>query len=116
MIEEVKIIVNWLSQEDDELNQYRLRIYWLSWIKAVVVASDISCFPGRKIADITPRIIHLVDDCFELFSNNIMLIEHYPSDNLLGEDIYLHVLLRNNETMRYEINEHELTQLICYCV
>ena len=116
MIEEIKIIINWLSEEDDELNQYRLRIYLLSWIKAVVVASDITYLPGRKIADITPRIIHLVGDYFDLCPFNIMLVEHYPSDNLLDEDIYLHVLFKNNETMRYEIDKDKLTRLIYYSV
>ena len=113
LMEEVKIIINWLS-EDDELNQYHLRICWLSWIKAVVVASDMTHFQGRKIADITPRIIHLVSDYFDLCSCNIMLVEHYPSENLLDEDIYLHVLFKNNETMRYEIDEDELTRIIYY--
>ena len=43
LIEEIKIIINWLSEEDNELNQYRLSIfYWVSWVKAVVVASDIT--------------------------------------------------------------------------
>ena len=116
MIEEIKIIINWLSEENDELNQYRLGIYLLSWSKAVVVASNITYLPGGKIADITPRIICLVGDYFDLCPRNIMLIEHYPSDNLLDEDKYLHVLLKNNEIMRYEINEHELTRLIYYSV
>ena len=117
MIDEVKIIINWLSsKDDDELNQYRLRIYFLSWIEAVVVASDITHLPGGKIADITPRIICLVGDYFDLCPRNIMLVEHYPSDNLQDEDVYLHILLKDDEIMRYEINEHELTRLIYYSV
>ena len=83
LIEEIKIIINWLSEEDDELNQYRLRIfYWVSWVKAVVVASDITLLPGNKIADITPRIIRLVGNYFDLFPNQIMLVEHYPVSSL----------------------------------
>ena len=115
MIEEVKIIINWLSEEDDELNQYRLRICFLSWIKAVVIASDITHLPGNKIANITSRITHLVSDYFDMCPRNIMLVEHYPSDNLLDEDTYFHVLLKNNETMRYEISEDKLTRLIYFC-
>ena len=112
MIEEIKIIINWLSEEDDELNQYRLRIfYWVSWVKAVVVASDITLLPGNKIADITPRIIRLVGNYFDLFPNQIMLVEHYPVSSLYTE-LYLHVLCVNNEVIRYEIDKNELTQLI----
>ena len=116
MIDEVKIIINWLSSEDDELNQYRLRIYLLSWVKAVVVASDITHFPRREITDLTPRIICLVGDYFDLFPRNIMLVEHYPSNNLPDEDVYLHVLFKNNETMRYEISKDKLMQLIYYSI
>ena len=112
LMEEVKTIVNWLS-EDDELNQYRLRIYWVSWTKAIVIVSDITSLPGRKIADLTLQIIRLVKDCFDLFPNQIMLVEHYPISSL-REDLYLHVLCVNNETMRYEISEDELSRLTYY--
>ena len=114
MNDEVKIIVDWLS-EDNELNQYRLRIYWLSWTKAIVIVSDITGFPGRKIADLTLQIIRLVRDYFDLFPNQIMLVEHYPISSL-REDLYLHVLYINNETMRYEISEDELSCLTYYLV
>ena len=110
MIEEVKTIINWLSPEDDELNQYRLRIYWVSLVKAVVVASDITVLPKRKIADITPQIIRLVKDCFDLVPDRLMLVEHYPIS--IHEELYLHVLCVNNEFIRYEISNNELTQLI----
>ena len=111
MIEKVKIIINWLSPEDDDLNQYRLRIYWLSWVKAVVVVSNITNLPGRKIANITSQIIHFVNDNFDLSTNQIMLVEHYPISSL-DENLYLHVLCVNNEAIKYEISEDELTQLI----
>lgn len=111
MIEKVKIIINWLSPEDDDLNQYRLGIYWLSWVKAVVVVSNITNLPGRKIANITPQIICFVNDNFDLSTNQIMLVEHYPISSL-DENLYLHVLCVNNEAIKYEISEDELTQLI----
>lgn len=116
MIKEVKIIINWLSEEEDEneLNQYRLRIYWLSWFKAIVVASNITNLPGKKISDNTARIICLVADCFDLFPSNIMLVEHYPGGNLLDRDVYFHVLLKNNETARHRISKDELMRLIYY--
>ncbi|WP_019507790.1 hypothetical protein [Pleurocapsa sp. PCC 7319] len=116
MIDEVNIIVTWESKKDDELNQYRLRIYLLSWIKAIVVASDITHFPHRKIADITPQIIRMVGDYFDLCPRNIMLVEHYPSDNSQDKDIYLHILLKGDEIMRYEIEKDKLTRLIYYLI
>ena len=69
LIEEVKIIINWLSEEDDELNQYRLRIYCVSWDRAVVIASNITLLPGKKISEITPRIIRSVKNYFDLSPN-----------------------------------------------
>ena len=113
MIEELKITINWLS-EDDELNQYRLRIYWLSSTKAIVIASNITYLPGRKIADITPQIISFVSNNFDLSVNRVMLVEHYPNSGLLHEDLYLHVLYVNNEAMRYEISKDKLMRLIHY--
>ena len=100
-----------MSPEDDDLNQYRLRIYWLSWIKAVVVVSNITNLPGRKIANITTQIIHFVNDNFDLSTNQIMLVEHYPISSL-DENLYFHVLCVNNEVIRYEVSEDELTSLI----
>ena len=85
MNDKVKIIINWLSKEDDELNQYRLSLYWVSLVRAVVVVSNITNLPGRKIANITPQIIRLVKDCFDLFPNQIMLVEHYPISSLDGD-------------------------------
>ena len=110
MIGETKIVINWLSSED-KLNQYRLRIYWLTKVKSIVVVSNITDFPGRKIADITPRIIYFVNNNFALASDKIMLVEHYPI-NSLHEDLYFHVLYVNNEAIRYEINKDKLTRLI----
>ena len=104
-----------MSPEDDELNQYRLRICWLSWVEVVVVASDITSLSGKKIADITPQIICWISDCFDLFPSNIMLVEHYPISSL-NEDIYLHVLYVNNEAMRYEIGEDKLMRLMYYSI
>ena len=112
MIEEVRITINWLS-EDDELNQYRLRIYWLSWTKAIVIASNITDLPGRKIADLTPQIIRFVSNNFDLSVERVMLVEYYPTSSLC-EDLYLHVLYVNNKAMRYEISKDMLMRLTYY--
>ena len=111
MIEEVKLLVNWVSEEDGELNQYRLRICWFSSLKAIVVVTYITSFTGRKISDITPQIICFVSSNFDLSTDKIMLIEHYPI-NSLSEDIYFHILYVNNEAIRYEISQDELARLI----
>ena len=112
MTDEVKIIVNWLSQEDDELNQYHLHIYWLNWMRAIVVASNVTLFPGRTIDDITARIICLSCDYCDLLPDKIMLVEHYPLENMLDEDVYFHLLFVNNQVIRYDISKDELSWLI----
>ena len=111
-MDEAKIIVNWLSPEDNKFNQYCLRIYWLSWIRAVVVASNITVFPGRRIADITPRIICLACEYCDLFPDKIMLVEHYPISNVPNGDVYFHLLSVNNEIIRYDISKDKLAWLI----
>lgn len=111
MIEKVKLIINWTSKEDDEINQYSLRIYWRTLVEAVVVVSNITNFPGRKIGDITPQIIDFVNNIFDISTDKVMLVEHYPISSL-HEDIYFHVLYVNNEPIKYEINKNELIGLI----
>ena len=111
-MDEANIIIYWLSPEDNRFNQYRLRIYWLSWIRAVVIASNITVFPGRTIADITPEITCLACEYCDLFPDKIMLVEHYSISNVPNGDVYLHLLSVNNEIIRYDISEDELTCLI----
>lgn len=112
MINEVNIIFNWVFESDYEPNQCRLGIYWLSCIRAVVVASNISVFPGRTIADITPQIICFACDYCDLFPDKIMLVEHYSIGNVLDRDVYFHLLFVNNKITRYGISKDELICLI----
>ena len=111
-MDEANIILNWEFESDYEPNQCRLRIYWLSWIRAVVIASNITVFPGRRIADITPEIIYLACEYCDLFPDKIMLIEHYSIGNVRNGDVYFHLLSVNNEIIRYDISQDKLTWLI----
>ena len=100
-----------MSEDDRELNQYLLRICWLSWIRAIVIASNITSFPGKKIGDITPQIMCFINHNFDLSKNQVMLVEHYPISSL-HEDLYLHVLCVDDKAIKYEISKDELTKLI----
>lgn len=112
MLYEVNIVLNWKRKPDEELNQYRLRIYRLDRFRTIAVASNITTFRNRTIADITPEIINFVRQYFNVLDHRIMLIEHYLLNNLKNADVYFHVVIMNNEVTRYDLSKDKLKRLI----
>ncbi|MGB5634939.1 MAG: hypothetical protein WBM44_13180, partial [Waterburya sp.] len=64
----------WESQTDYKPNQCRMRIYWITWEKAIVIATDLTDNPGRKVANVTKEIISFVNKIYDLAPNKIMLV------------------------------------------
>ena len=113
MVYEVDTVFDWQSEKDPAHNQCRIRIYWITWEKAIIVATDISeNSADSKIAKCTKEIISFASNLYDLFPNKTMLIEHYPKQDLSDEDIYLQVLLTKDKTVRYEIEREDLIRLI----
>ena len=112
MLYEVNIVLNWKRKPDEELNQYRLRIYRLDRSSIIAVASNITTFANRTIADITPEILNFVSQYFNVSQHKIMLVEHYLLNNIKNADIYFHVVLINNEAIRYDLSKDKLKRLI----
>lgn len=112
MLYEVDIILNWKRKAHEELNRYHVRIYRLDRSRAIVIASNITVFPNRTIADITPEIINFVCHYFNLFHDKIMLVEHYLLNNLPNADVYFQVVFINNEATRYDLSKDKLIRLI----
>lgn len=112
MTDDVDTVFFWESTEDDQLNKCRIRICWITWEKAVIIATDITENPGKKIADVTQEIISFASKLYDLAPNKVMLVEHYTSNDFYHQDTYLQVIMVYDETIRYEIAENELTQLL----
>lgn len=109
---DVDTVFSWESETDLEPNKCRMRIYWITWEKAVVLATDLTDNPGCKIANVTKELIHFTSHIYDLAPCKIMLVEHYSSNEFLDEDIYLQVLLTNNEVIRQKIDKSKLIELI----
>ena len=112
MLYEVNIVLNWKRKPDEELNQYRLRIYRLDRSSIIAVASNITTFANRTIADITPEILNFVCQYFNVSQHKIMLVEHYLLNNIKNADVYLQVVMMNNEAIRYDLSKDKLKRLI----
>jgi len=109
---DVDTIFEWKEEDDSEYNICRLRIYWITWEKAVVITKNLSGDSSNSITDITKKVIYFTSHYYDLVSNKLMLIEHHSTDNSAEEDIYVQVVMTNDEAVRYEIQESQLVELI----
>lgn len=109
---DVDTILEWRDEGDLYLNRCRLRIYWFTWDTAIVIASELPDNHGKQITFATREIIGLATNLYDLVSNKIMFVEHFPVENEPDEDIYLQVLLTKNEAARYEIKKSKLLELV----
>jgi hypothetical protein len=112
----VDTVFSWESGVDREPNKCRMRVYWITWDKAIVIATDLTNNPGRKIANVTKEIISFTSHIYDLVPSKIMLIEHYlisdSSDADTDLDTYLQVLLTNNGVVKYAISNSQVSELI----
>ncbi len=107
----VDTVFSWESEVDYKPNKCRIRIYWVTWEKVVVVATDMTNNPGRKIANVTKELLSFINHIYDLVPCKIMLVEHYSANNSFQEDSYLQVLLVNDEAIRYQIDQNRLMKL-----
>jgi hypothetical protein len=105
-------VFSWESKVDHELNKCRLRIHWITWDRAIVIATDLNNNPGRKIAKVTQEIISFISHSYDLTPSKMMLIEHYQISDSPEQDTYLQVLVTNGEVIKYEIDKNRLKELI----
>lgn len=112
MTNSVDTVFEWKKEGNYESNKCRIRIYWLTWEKAIVIVTDLGDRFGRQIANATEEIISFAADFYHLAPNKTMLVEHYITVNLYDEDTYLHVLLVDDEPIRYKMKRSNLIKLI----
>lgn len=110
--DDIDTVLNWIVEGDSKSNKCRVRIYWITWEKAIVIVTNITYYSGRKITDATKEIISFVTNIHSLSPSKLMLVEHYPASNLSEEDLYHQVLLTNNEAIRHEIDRSKLLKLL----
>ena len=89
----VDTLFTWYSEIAQTDCQCRLRIYKITFDKAVIIASELPNNPGRSISDEALTLIHLVCYKFGQAPAKTMWIEHYPPGYLKQEDTYEQVML-----------------------
>ena len=109
---DVDVIFSWHSEANSEPNACRLSIYWLTWEKAIVVATEVTHNPGRKMHNAIQEVIEFAEDFYDLAPNKMMILEHYQDESSLSKDIYFQILIIDNEVIRYEIDKCDLIELI----
>ena len=109
---DVDAVFSWHSEINCEPNACRLNIYWITWEKALVIATEITNHPGRKMHHAIQEIIEFAQNFYDLAPNKMMMLEHYKKANSSQEDTYFQVLVFGDEVIRYEIEKSSLIQLL----
>ena len=105
-------IFSWQTKENWFKSRCYLRIYWLSFDKAVVIVRDLSDKPGLAIIDGGEELITSVCSHFKLHLSKIMWLEHFPAENPEELDIYYGVQLTSNQMIRYKLTQNYVERLL----
>ena len=112
MADDLDTIFLWTSNQDSSEHKYRIRIYWISWEKAVVIITEINDDPSKIIAKTTKELVQFVCELYKLIPEKIMWVEHYAPSNSNDKDTYIQVLLMNAKASRYKLEPEKLERLI----
>ena len=104
--------ITWYSTTAQTLCECRLRIYKITFDKAVVIVSELENHPGRLIKEEVSVLIYLVCDDFELNPGKTMWVEHYPAGYLKDEETYDEVMLVQGYTYSTRIDKQKLEALL----
>ena len=89
-----------------------IKTYWITWEKAIVVATNLGYKHNQKLRNITEEIINFINEKYKLSPNKTMLIEYYPENCISNKEMYVHILLTNYGFIRYVIEKKRLAALI----
>ena len=92
--------------------QCRLKIYKITFDKAVVIVSELPDNPGRTITDEGLTLINLVCHQFALKPTKTMWLEHYPQGYLKVEENYDEVMLVRGQLRSQRINKQKIEALL----
>ena len=108
----VDTLFTWYSEIAQTDCQCRLRIYKITFDKAVIIASQLHDNPGHSITDEALTLIHLVCYKFGLAPHKTMWIEHYTGGYLKEEDTYEELMLAQFCVRSKRINKQKLEALL----
>ena len=102
----------WYSETGHTECECGLRIYKITFDKAVVIASELNDNPGRSITDEAMTLINLICYKFGLSPSKIMWIEHKSEGYLKAEDTYDEIWLTMFHVQSRRIKKENLEALL----
>ncbi len=108
----IDTLITWYSKTAQTKCHCRLRIYQITFDKAVVIVSELLNNTGRSITDEALTLIHLVGHKFKLSSGQTMWVEHYPTGYLKDEETYDEVVMLQGYTYSKRISKQKLEALL----
>lgn len=108
----IDTVFTWYSEIAKIDCQCRLRIYKITFDKAVIIVSELHNNYGRSITDEALTLINLVCYKFGLSPAKTMWVEHYPAGYLKDEDTYDEVMLALFHVHSKRIQKQQLEALL----
>ena len=102
----------WYSETGNTECECGLRIYKITFDKAVVIAEELNDNHGRSITDEAITLINLICYKFGLSPSKTMWIEHYPEGYLKAEDTYDEIWLTMFHVKSKRIKKENLEALL----
>lgn len=109
---DVDLLFSWYSQTAKGNCHCRLRIYKVTFERAVIIVSELPDNPGRSISDEASTLINLVCYKFGYAPYKVMWIEHYPPGYLKDGETYDEVMLVAGGISSRRINQQSLEKLL----
>ncbi len=88
MADDIDTIFLWESNLDNSSQKYHLRIYWISWEKAIVIIRQINNRPDEIIFNTTKDLVQFICQNYQLKPGKIMWIEHFTASKSNDLDTY----------------------------
>ena len=112
MADDIDTILVWSSNLDNSSQKYHLRIYWISWEKAIVIIRKINDLPDKIIFSTTKELVHFVCQEYQLRASKIMWIEYFAASKSNDLDTYFQVSLFQTEVVQDQVEQAKLETLI----
>ena len=104
--------ITWYSQIAQTKCHCRLRIYKITFDKAVVIVSEFQENSGRLITGEASTLINMVCQEFALTPGQTMWVEHYPAGYLKDEETYEQVMLVQGHPYLTRISQQKIEAVL----
>lgn len=112
MADDIDTILIWKSNQDNSSQKYHLRIYWVSWEKAILIIRKINDQPDEIIFNTTKELVYFVCQNYQLKPGKIMWIEHFAANKMFALDTYFQASIFNTEVVQHKVEQSKLETLI----